>query len=129
MRKILGLTLILAFFTGCATISNNPHQRVAIGTNTGESVTADINGQKVMLPASVEISRSSDTLVRILPVDNPGYETTQLVITGKQELSAWFWGNIIFGGLLGSTTDVVTGSMWQYSNPNFVVPVKKVGSK
>lgn len=129
MRKILGLTLALALFTGCATISNQPSQRVAISTNTGESATADINGEKVMLPASVKISRSNDTLVRILPVDNPGYEATQIVITGKQELSMWFWGNIIFGGLLGSTTDAVTGSMWQYSNPNFVVPVKKVEKK
>lgn len=46
MRKILGLTLALAFFTGCATISNQMSQRVAIGTNTGDAVTADINGQR-----------------------------------------------------------------------------------
>lgn len=92
MRKILGLTLALAFFTGCATISNQMSQRVAIGTNTGDAVTADINGQKVMLPASVKISRSNDTIVKILPVDNPGYEATQLVIVGKQNLSMWFWG-------------------------------------
>lgn len=116
-------------FSGCATISNQMSQRVAIGTNTGDAVTADINGQKVMLPASVKISRSNDTVVKILPVDNPGYEATQLVIVGKQNLSMWFWGNIITGGTLGSTTDYLTGGMWQYSNPNFVVPVKKVEKK
>ncbi len=129
MRKILGLTLVLAFFTGCATISNQMSQRVAIGTNTGDAVTADINGQKVMLPASVKISRSNDTVVKILPVDNPGYEATQLVIVGKQEVSLWFWGNILWGGTSGSLTDWLTGGMWQYSNPNFVVPVKKVEKK
>ena len=129
MRKILGLTLILAFFTGCATISNQFSQKVAIGTNTGDAVTADINGKKVMLPATVTISRSKDTVVKILPVDNPGYEATQLVIVGKQNLSMWFWGNIITGGTVGSTTDWLTGGMWYYSNPNFVVPVKKAGNK
>ena len=129
MRKILGLTLALAFFTGCATISNQMSQRVAIGTNTGDAVTADINGQKVMLPASVKISRSNDTVVKILPVDNPGYEATQLVIVGKQEVSLWFWGNILWGGTSGSLTDCLTGAMRQYSNPNFVVPVQKVEKK
>lgn len=127
MKKLLSLTLFAAFLTGCATISNQMSQRVAIGTNTGDSVTADINGKKVILPASVKISRSKDTIVKILPVDNPGYEATQLVIVGKQELSLWFWGNIIWGGTTGSTTDWLTGGMWQYANPNFVVPVKKAG--
>lgn len=127
MKKILILTLCVAFFTACATISNQTSQRVAIGTNTGDSVTADINGNKVKLPASVKISRSKDTVVKILPADNPGYEATELVIVGKQELSLWFWGNIITGGTIGSTIDYALGGMWQYSNPNFVVPVKKVG--
>ena len=124
---LFGALVAAGLFSGCGTISNQMSQKVAIGTNTGDAVTADINGKKVMLPATVSISRSKDTIVKILPVDNPGYEATQLVIVGKQNVSAWFWGNIIWGGTVGSTTDWLTGGMWHYSNPNFVVPVKKVG--
>ncbi|TQR60373.1 hypothetical protein [Campylobacter troglodytis] len=127
--SVFTVLVVASLFSACATISNQPSQRVNFNTNTGDSVTADINGAKVKLPGWANISRSSDTVVKILPSDNPGYEATELLITGKQSVSSWFWGNIIFGGLPGSTTDGVTGAMWEYSNPNFVVPVKKVGSK
>ena len=117
--------LVAAFFGGCATISNGPYQGIAIGTSTGETMIADINGEQVTIPATVSVLRSENTIIRILPMDNPGYEATQLVIAGKQSVSALFWGNIITGGTAGSTTDAITGSMWNYSNPNFIVPVKK----
>ncbi|WP_104721446.1 hypothetical protein [Helicobacter mesocricetorum] len=111
---------------GCATISNQPKQKISITTSNGESVVADINGNKVDLPVyDMKISRSTGATIRILKADNPCYEDTQLRIEGKDSLSGWFWGNILTGGTTGSVTDAVTGSMWTYTNPNFVVPVKK----
>lgn len=131
MRKlcILGIGLAIVLFSGCATISNQPSQKISVTTNTGEQVVATINGQKINLPAQVKVSRSSGATVQVLAEDNPGYETTQTVIVGKQQMSGWFWGNILTWGTTGSAVDALTGSMWTYSNPNLVVPVKKAEKK
>lgn len=125
LQKLAIAAAATLFFSGCATISNSPNQSVSISTNTGDVVVADINGEKVTLPAAVKISRKGETIVKVLPADNPGFEATQIVITGKQKLSGWFWANIITGGTTGSTTDAASGGAWEYANPNFVVPVKK----
>jgi hypothetical protein len=43
-----------------------------------------------------------------LVVSKPGYETYKAVM--QTRLDNWFWGNIIIGGVLGSTTDLATGT-------------------
>lgn len=120
--------IILAFsviFTGCATISNGPKQEISLTTSTGKSVVADIGGSKVNIPGKVKISRAKGAVVQVRAEDNPGYETTQLVISGKNKTSGWFWLNIIWGGTFGSTTDAATGGMYEYANPNFTIPVSQ----
>ena len=32
-------------------------------------------------------------------------------------MNMWFWGNVLFGGLIGSSTDAATGAMWKFA-PN-----------
>ena len=89
-----------------------------------DSVIADIGGQKVSVPSEVRIARKG-AVIRVLNEDNPCYEDSKLVIAGEDEISWRFWGNILTGGTLGSLTDYVVGSMWVYSNPNFIIPTKK----
>ena len=117
-----------ALLTGCATISNQTKQSVALTTSNGKSVLATIDGEKVTLPAEVEISRADGAVVQVLAQDNKCYENTQLVIKGKNKVSGWFWGNILTGGTTGSTTDAISGGMWSYANPNFIVPVDRKSS-
>lgn len=119
------VAVVVLGFGGCATISNQTKQRVAITTSNGQVVVATINGTKVNLPGEVKISRAKGAVVEVRGQDNSCYESTQLVIAGKNKMSGWFWGNILWGGTTGSTTDAITGGMWSYSNPNFIVPVEK----
>lgn len=125
LKVFITFALSVALLGGCATISNQTKQEVALTTSSGQSVVASVDGKKVSLPSKVNISRSSGTTVYVFAEDNPCYETTQLVIVGKNKVSGWFWGNIIFGGLFGSSTDALSGGMWSYTNPNFIVPVEK----
>ncbi len=115
---------IILLLSGCATISNQTKQKVKLSTRNGDSVIADIGGQKVSVPSEVRIARKG-AVIRVLNEDNPCYEDSKLVIAGEDEISWWFWGNILTGGTLGSLTDYVVGSMWVYSNPNFIIPTKK----
>ena len=130
--RILGIVALSGvILAGCATISNQPSQVVSIGTSNGKPVVATISSgmlvknDKVELPAQVKISRAKGATISVRSEDNPCYEDTKLAIAGKGKISGWFWLNIIWGGLTGSTTDAATGSMWAYTNPNFTVPVEQ----
>jgi hypothetical protein len=51
-----------------------------------------------------------------LKLELAGYKTTQVEL--HTELSGWYFGNIIFGGLIGMViVDPLTGSMWNIA-PN-----------
>lgn len=125
MVAVFGILMV-----GCATISNQTTQSVALTTSNGQSVTATIDGEKVTLPAEVEISRVDGAVVQVLAQDNKCYESTQLIIKGKNKVSGWFWVNAVWTwvSFSGSTTDAVSGGMWEYTNPNFIVPVEKKAS-
>jgi hypothetical protein len=46
-----------------------------------------------------------------LKLELAGYRTVELEL--KPTLSGWYWGNIVFGGLIGMViVDPITGSMW-----------------
>lgn len=43
-------------------------------------------------------------------------------------LDPWFWGNIVLGGFIGSTTDGLSGAVNQYSPAQFMVTLQPSGS-
>ena len=46
-----------------------------------------------------------------LRLELPGYQTTEVELTAK--MSGWYWGNLVFGGLIGMlAVDPATGAMW-----------------
>lgn len=116
MRKKLLIALPLAsvvMFSGCATILGG-----------GNSQTISINSEKPMkgtmkyedgkglqhftTPATLKVERRSKDI--ILESKNNEFDKT----TVKSELNPWFLGNLIFGGLPGSTLDIVDGAAWEY---------------
>lgn len=137
----LGIFVAILSLSGCALISDSPNQIVRIESSDGKkliaSITTEMNGGfmglssslktfKTTLPTEVPISRGNGAKITILESDNPGYSDTEFIINGKQSLNPWYFGNLITGGAYGiTTTDPLSGSMWRYSNPNFVIPVKK----
>ena len=65
-----------------------------------------INGNVVgMTPLTTRIKRSRRMH---LVVTKDGYEDYNAVL--QTRLDNWFWGNIIFGGFVGSTTDAASGT-------------------
>jgi hypothetical protein len=67
-------------------------------------------------PLSVEIDKAQH---QTLTFEKEGYKTytTQL----SRKLDNWFWGNILIGDLIGSTTDGVSGAMYEYSPDQYFV--------
>lgn len=55
----------------------------------------------------------------VIDLEMPGYTTQQISVTPT--LSGWYFGNIIFGGLIGMlVVDPLTGSMWNLTPDSIV---------
>ena len=97
---------------GCASIVDGSSQVVSFNSNPN-SARVVVDGAEIgTTPLSTQIKRSNDTVVMFR---KDGY--ADQTITLQTKLNPWFWGNIIFGGFLGSTTDGISGAVREYA-PN-----------
>lgn len=98
---IAGLILSsTALFSGCATIVSGTDQKLTFDSEP-EGATVTVAGRVLgKTPLTVEVDKDKNLA---LTFEKEGYKTytTQL----STSLEPWFWGNIVIGGLVGSTTD------------------------
>ncbi len=109
---MLLLSLLLTGLGGCASIIDGQTQTVTFNSSPS-GARVYVNGMDMgSTPLTATVKRSKVTMVS---AQKPGYEAQQLMLQTK--VNMWFWGNIISGGLYGSTTDYSTDAMVEYS-PN-----------
>lgn len=117
------LALVIA---GCASIITGTEQSVTFNSEP-EGATVIVAGKIYgKTPLTTKIPKDKNM---VLSFEKDGYKpfTTQLSTT----LQGWFWGNIVIGGLLGSTTDSASGAMHQYTPDQYfitLVPDKAFGA-
>ncbi len=112
MTRMLFVSLLLTVLSGCASIIDGQTQTVTFNSSPS-GARVYVNGMDMgSTPLTALVKRSKATMVS---AQKPGYEAQQLVLQTK--VNMWFWGNIILGGLYGSTTDYSTDAMVEYS-PN-----------
>lgn len=116
MNKNIYIAISLAsvmIFSGCATIlGGGTKQTISINSDKpmkGTMTYADGSGvQNFTTPATLNVERKTDD-IKLASV-NGEFDDVQI----KSDLNPWFLGNLIFGGLPGSTTDSVGGAAWKY---------------
>ena len=124
MKKLFIIALLTLPLCACATIAGGGgRQNVNVMTSDNSQVQAKIlNGTDVIttvLPSTVNLKRrNAATTVSIIPNDR--IQATNYSV--NSHLNVWFLGNILIGGLIGSTTDIASGAAWQYDN-SVIVPV------
>lgn len=102
--------------TGCATIASGRQQAVTFQSNP-DGATVVVNGRTLgKTPLTVQLDKKKD---QTLTFSKDGYKTVTMPLTTS--LNSWFWGNIVIGGLIGSTTDAYTGSMNEYAPSQYLV--------
>ena len=107
---------LMALSTGCASIVTGGKQPITINSNVPGAVVA-VNGQRIgTTPYVGEIKRDSATNVTVSKI---GYFPQTIVLATT--LEPWFWGNILLGGVFGSSTDAGTGAMNKYAPDSYVV--------
>ncbi|MBR2140923.1 MAG: hypothetical protein IJ853_01030 [Rickettsiales bacterium] len=125
MRKLKYLVALFAVLTlsNCASIIKGRYQQVNLVSNTGKEAKVDVisaSGQQtVTLPAIITVKRSGQSL-SVSVKETQTVKPSTMVYSSKLE---WFFlGNVVTGGVIGSTTDALTGAMWRYDD-TIVVPL------
>ncbi len=108
--------------SGCASIISGSSQNVSFKSEP-PGATLAVDGRDMgKTPVTINLKRKKD---QHFTIALDGYNTQEFSLnTG---FNPWFLGNIVTGGLLGSTTDSVSGAINEYSPDYYnimLVPVK-----
>lgn len=125
MKKILVALLVCSMLSGCASIVKGRNKNVNIMTSTGEEVEVNIVSssgmQSIVVPSVVSLKKDNQDIT-ITVKETQCLRSSTSIVSSKVE--PWFLGNVFSGGIVGSSTDALTGAMWTYDD-NIVVPVYK----
>jgi hypothetical protein len=119
--SVLGLVALAFLFLqyGCATILNGSDQTITVDSNV-QGAEVLYNGKVIgVTPLSTTVEKHIDS---ILEIKKEGYQPQ--TIDMKTSLTAAFWGNILIGGLFGSSTDQSTDSAYEYDPGSFHVTLE-----
>lgn len=115
------LLIASASLGACSTIVKGDNQTVSILSNV-KGADVYVNGEMIgQTPYTGPVERAADTTVTL---KKTGYETK--TVTLNTTFEPVFWGNIIFGGFIGSTTDMASGSMYKYAPATVTLDLDKV---
>jgi len=118
--QLISIAFLGLFFAGCATIVGGTSQTVSVNSNV-KGADVIVNGETLgKTPYNGPIKRGKSTTVTLR---KDGYEPK--TITLSTEIESIFWGNIIIGGVLGSTTDLATGGMYKYAPATLQIDLDK----
>src|SRR5258706_16347840 len=126
IKLLLIISIIPLLFTGCSSIVDGGDKRVQINSNPTGAKFSIYN--KAGKPISVQTTPASITLKRNrgyftgedykMIFESVGYYPYEVHI--KSTVDGWYFGNLIFGGLIGLLiVDPATGAMYKLS-PNEV---------
>lgn len=109
-------TFSVIALAGCATIVSGTSQTVSFESEP-EGVTVRVNGKSIgKTPTSARLDKRKN---QTLTFELEGYRTvTKDLQTG---IDPWVIGNIIIGGVFGTTTDFASGAIYEYSPDQYFV--------
>ena len=120
-RNVLLLLAAVMFFVsmqGCASIVKGRNQEVTFKSEPdGATVTTGAGRTLGKTPMTILLEKQN--AAQSITFEKEGYKSQTIPMTTT--MSGWFWGNIVLGGLVGSTTDGVTGAANEYSPSQFYV--------
>jgi len=124
MRTIALLSCLMFLFVleGCASIMHGTSQEMTFQSSP-EEVTVTVGGRVIgKTPVTSRLDKKSGQAVVF---SKDGYKPVTMELTTT--LDSWFWGNIVLGGLIGSTIDGISGSVNQYSPSQYFVTLTPDG--
>jgi len=122
-ESILTIIVCAALLGGCASIMHGTSQEMTFQSSP-EEVTVTVSGRIIgKTPVTSRLDKKSGQSVAFT---KDGYKPVTMELTTT--LDPWFWGNIVLGGFIGSTTDGINGSVNQYSPSQYFVTLTPDGA-
>jgi hypothetical protein len=116
--------VLLTLLAGCATIVGGSDQLISVNSNV-QGADVILNGARVgVTPFNGKVKKQREPS---LAVEKEGYLPAQQVLS--TQTPTIFWGNIIFGGPLCSTTDFASGAMFEISPANYYINLQPIEKK
>ena len=127
-NKISTIAVILQVCTGCASIVSDKRYPVSIVTEPSAA--------KVEVKDQYGVVKFSGTspATAMLESGNGYFTSAKYTVTAakdgyasntypiKSSLDGWYWGNILFGGLIGMLiVDPITGAMYEIDTPSIAM--------
>lgn len=117
---IVAMTGAILLSSGCASIVDGNTQSVSFSSNP-DSAIVTLNGAQIgKTPVTVPLKRQGGA--QTIKFSKDGFKDYEMPLTTT--LNPWFLGNIITGGLLGSTTDGLSGAAFQYAPGQYMVTLQ-----
>jgi hypothetical protein len=113
MKVLVGAVALvtLTMFSGCASIVNDKNQKINVSASNGQIINGTVDGVPFTGPGVVEVARAN--VDKTVVINNPECANSAPL---NKSVDPMFFGNILIGGLLGSTTDASTEKMWKYQD-------------
>ena len=130
MKKVVFILMLSLF--GCASIVSKSNYPVTFDSDPpkAEVSVKDENGVSVfqgLTPTTVSLRSGEsyfDSKQYTATFTKDGYDPQTSSITSS--LSGWYWGNILFGGLIGMLIiDPITGAMYELDQPMVMASLKE----
>lgn len=110
--KLSLVALGVVSLSSCATILSGKTQQINVTSSGKSGVEFKLDGKTEKTPATVTVERENkDKVVEVLDK-----ECSQKQLVLQKKINPVFFANILLGGVIGSTTDYATNSMWEYDN-------------
>ena len=122
MKTYIPLTFLA--LTGCAAIIDGTQQPLTIDTTPVRGAECTLTNDKgswtlAETPGQIIVHRAYDDLTINCKKD----DMTGLTVT-ESKTKGWFWGNILFGGIIGMSVDGFGGAGYDYPT-TISVPLSK----
>lgn len=109
-KTLLGAVIASAvLMSGCASVTSSEEQSINVTTSNNKPAEVTVDDKTITAPGMVVVLRDGKN--KVVSTTTEGCEKTTPI---DKKITPVFWGNIVVGGVLGSTTDGVTGKMWDY---------------
>ncbi len=116
--------LIFLFASGCASIISGKSQEMTF-TSQPDGALVTVSGREIgKTPITSRLDRAKNQSVTF---QKEGFKPVTMQLTTT--LNGWFWGNIVLGGLIGSTTDGLSGAVYEYAPSQYYVPLVPLEEK
>ena len=101
---------VIALISGCASVVTDSATAINVQTTNGKEAKVFVDGQPYQVPGVVMAKKDGQD--KIVTVEGEGCAKSTVI---PKQIETAFWGNILIGGFLGSTTDSATDKMWTYN--------------